>query len=93
MKQKNCIYKFDIRKRDVSIDEETCKLAACNTKVIREQEQFEGLKNRPELYTIAMHKALHERTQLQHKHSQESTCCDWFLLALIFGFRQIEWCQ
>ena len=40
-----------------------------------------------------MYKAVHERIQLQHKHSKESVCCDWFLLAVIFGFRQIEWCQ
>ena len=87
---KTFISKFDLRKRDVSIDEETNKTAACITKVIQEQERFEGLKNRREPYTIAMHKALHERTQLQHKHSKESACCDWFLLAVIFGFRQIE---
>ena len=90
---KTFISKFDLRKRDVSIDEETNKQATCITKVIQEQERFEGLKNRREPYTIAMHKALHERSQLQHKHSKEPVCCDWFLLALIFGFRQIEWCQ
>ena len=73
---KTFISKFDLRKRDVSIDEETNKQAACITKVIREQERFEGLKNRCEPYNIAKHKALHKRTQLQHKYSQQSTCCD-----------------
>ena len=90
---KTFIYKFDLRKRDVSIDEKTGKQAASITKVIREQERFEKIKNLREAYTIAMHKTLHKRTQFQHKHSQESVCCDWFLIALIFGFRQVEWCQ
>ena len=83
---KTCIQKFDLRKRDVLVDEATGKTAVCISRL-------EGLKNRREPYTIAMHKALHKRTQLQYKHSKESACCDWFLLALIFGFRQIEWCQ
>ena len=40
-----------------------------------------------------MHRKLHQQTQLQAKHSKESACCDWFLLALVFGWRQIEWSQ
>ena len=42
---KTFIHKFDLRKRGVSIDEKTGKPATCITKVIKEQERFEGLKN------------------------------------------------
>ena len=90
---KTFIQKFDLIKRDTTVDEDTNKQANCISKVLREQERFEKLKNRREPYTVAMHRRLHERTQLQYKHGKESACCDWFLLALIFGWRQIEWAQ
>ena len=90
---KTFIQKFDLIKRDATIDEATNKTAFCISKVITEQRRFEGVKNRREPYTIAMHKTLHQQTQLRAKHSKESACCDWFLLALVFGWRQIEFCQ
>ena len=73
---KTFIQKFDLLKRDATFDEDTNKQATCISKVLQEQERFEKLKNRREPYTVAMHKKLHERTQLQHKHGKESTCCD-----------------
>ena len=90
---KTFIQKFDLIKRDATIDEATNKTAFCISKVITEQRRFEGVKNRREPYTLAIHRTLHQQTQLQAKHSKESACCDWFLLALLFGWRQIEFCQ
>ena len=56
---KSCILKFDQIKRDVTIDKTTNKTASCISKVINEQRRFEGVKNRRESYTIAMHRLLH----------------------------------
>ena len=92
-KAKTFIQKFDLIKRDATIDKATNKTASCISKVINEQRRFEGVKNRREPYAIAMHRLLHQQTQLQAKHCKESACCDWFLLALLFGWRQIEFCQ
>ena len=55
------IQKFELHKRDVLIDKEKGKTAVCISKVVQEQEQFAGLKNRREPYNIAMYKALHKK--------------------------------